>query len=395
MSAASPINVTCECGWSGRAHPRQAGKRVRCKDCEQVIRVPEAAFRSPAASRETPKRRSKARRPVKPTRTGNQPSRRRSTHQSVAAPPVRRPRRKKQKAGPRFKWLIPALVVLAFGGAVGGIMLVAGPVLRDLVFPEPPVFAVEAADVSVELDATLEMPSGVETVSMGGTYNYDVRQSNGERIVTVNRTKNSMSKRFSLSRTILVCTRDEATLEQSLSEKQTFTAATANPAMKGMMQLLGVPLYRIPVSKEGMGEPELLLSGSGISLSDAETLQRTTAFIQAPFATNLESWRALRIYSFAAGATVSGKVLYTRRATVGDDVTVDVEGTLERRSSLEINGLKVSRLLMKVSGTQVYSSSLNQWTSGQLSIEATAWGTAASEKISFPITLNFTARPID
>lgn len=357
----------------------------------------EKASERPDISRQRPTRRQSSRQVPRPKRRPRQqPALPDRTSVSAAPVPGPRPRRrKKQRRKAPTSSLIPKLIGLVFIGMVGGMIWLGVSFANGKWDAEPPVLAVGPSHVAVDLEITATLPNVPQNVLLTSNYDYEINQTSADRVVTVRSFSTEVRKGLLSLPTTLECNQHSATLSTGLGKGQEFTPTTAPPNVRELMKCLGEPLYRVPVSSEAIGPPEIILQGSQQTGRDAGNIQMLTAFVHAPFATNVESWRLSPTWAFQESADVSGDLLFLRESNVGDEVPVQVEGVLKRLTNLHLGGVTLARLTATVTGSLTYSTRLNQWKSGELDLSVSARDPKSSAQITIPVKLSFTTASID
>lgn len=152
-----------------------------------------------------------------------------------------------------------------------------------------------------------------------------------------------------------------------------------------LQRLVGPWLARQSMTSDGAGP--LTPTNSTHGQTGVE-LVAPCAFLQPPFAENVDWWDVPRIWQTDGGGKLTGKLRYEKLSSVGDRVTVSVEGSLRAVNEIDLNGIKVSGADMEVEGQQVYSRSMQQWESGKLKLLLDGQGRIDGRTGRLGVTMN-------
>nr|MBC8291364.1 hypothetical protein [Planctomycetota bacterium] len=356
------IRVTCSCGWEALAKPEHAGKRITCRECDEVLRVP------------SPKR-SRQRRP---------PQRRASRDEyddydsyddysddsfDDYAPRRSAKRKKKRKKRELPGWILPSVLAIVLLGILGTAGFFVVNAVQNALHTEPPVFATGESRVSYTLNS--EVLLKIESVSMklASTLGYDLLQTTDSKTVTLQ----SIDTRIleGPNSGIHVRLAPDVASANVPGNSMTFTVGDAPADIRATMVALGKPVCMVPVEATGHGQVRMLQSGSLGEITSGN-IHLTPIFLSPPFATNVDEWEVEVDWPITNG-TIPGELTYEKTKTDGSLVTVSVSGTLRKDDDFAFAaGFTASDARYKVSGTQVYSTETNQWQSADLTMRLTA-----------------------
>lgn len=179
----------------------------------------------------------------------------------------------------------------------------------------------------------------------------------------MNKIKMKISEGLSIGKSQTIEIDSDGAEVSSFMESERLTRSEAPPELVEMMELIGRPVASQSMTAEGAGKLTATDSGQA-----ALELVNTIAFVQPPFAENVDWWDAPRVWMTEGGGQLKGDLRYEKKTSEGDRVTVSVDGSLRATNVIELNGMKLSGGILEVSGEQVYSKSIQQWVSGKLDL---------------------------
>lgn len=314
----------------------------------------------------------------------------------------RRGRRKLSRSGGISSWgialfvVVTAITALVYGGYVlirsDAFARIAGQEFRSV----QPIYATGQSKTTREIHTEFELPFPIS--GRIEKYVVVIRDATADKIqlsfAAVKIDEFSRTTARSPESSTLI--NADRVIVRSEGISRELPTNIAPPVVAEFVGLLGTPIIEILRDSGGMGRPISLVSDPQLRKRSFK-VPNIAVFIDAPFATNVEWWDFNRVLIAEDGTEIGGSVRYEKIGTDNGEITVSLNGTLTGGTMLAANGLTVVDIRFIISGQCVYSTTMNDWKSGAVTLEfiSSIAEDPSRKKTVLELNVSFSARPYE